>query len=338
MTETARAVQVATIARILREKGVDPVPLMRQCGFSPSVGVDPEALVPLQDVLALAFLAQQELGIPHFGLTVGERVAASGFEALMAPAAACPDVRSALHVLAEVMRRYRRGIVVLIVEQGGMAVVETRVMSVVPDRARLLSDAALVMLTEALRRFVGPRLRLAEVRLPYSRPGDVRRHSRLFPGPLAFDAEHAAVVLESGWLDCKIDRDRPQIRALLSAWPPMGAAPARSFADEVAHVLRREAGGVSGAGQTLVAQRLSLGVRAMHRRLAAEGTSFHAIRNQLRHERACYLLSMTTMSMAQIAQALDYSEASAFTRAFRIAAGIAPSGWRRRKRKGGDGA
>jgi AraC-like DNA-binding protein len=338
MTETARAVQVATIVQILRENGVDPVPLMRQCGFAPDAGSDPEALVPLEDTLALALLAQRSLGIPHFGLTVGKRVAASGFEALMAPAAACPDVRSAIHVLAEVLRRYRRGILAAVTEHGGMAVVELRVSTKVPERTRLLADVAMTMLAEALRRFVGPRLSFAEVRFAYARPADVRRHSRFFAAPLAFDAEHAALVLESAWLDSKIDHRRPQIRTLLAAWPPMDAPPRGGFVDEVAHVVRSFAGGGTGVTQAEVARRLGMGVRAMHRRLAAEGTGFHALRNRLRHERACYLLSMTAMSMAQIAQALDYSEASAFTRAFSGAAGCAPSEWRRRQRAAMAGA
>lgn len=328
MTETARAVQIATIAGILRDNGIDPVPMLLQCGFAPDTGHAPEELVSLQATLSFATLAQRALKDAHFGLAVGERVSNSGFEALMAPSAACPDLRSAIHVLAEVVRRYRRGMVCVIQEQGGLAVVEVRLTAPAMEGAALLADTAMVMATGALRRLAGPGFRLAEARFPYSRPQDLRRHRRLFAAPLAFDADHAALVMDVAWLDRKIDPTRPQIRALLDAWPPMAAEPASTFADEVAFVLHRETGG--GGSQAKVARRLGLGVRAMHRRLAAEGTNFHAIRTRLRHQRACFLLTMTAMPMAQIAQALDYSEASAFARAFRSAAGCTPTEWRRR--------
>ena len=44
------------------------------------------------------------------------------------------------------------------------------------------------------------------------------------------------------------------------------------------------------------------------------------------------MLANTTMDVGQIAAALDYAEASAFTRAFRRWSGTTPAAWRAQQR------
>jgi AraC-like DNA-binding protein len=48
----------------------------------------------------------------------------------------------------------------------------------------------------------------------------------------------------------------------------------------------------------------------------------------IRFEIACELLENTDMALGQVAAALQYSELSAFTRAFRRWSGQSPSAWR----------
>ncbi len=66
----------------------------------------------------------------------------------------------------------------------------------------------------------------------------------------------------------------------------------------------------------------------MHRRLSAFGTTFHALADEVRFELAQQMLEISTMDVRQIAQALDYADASAFTRAFRRWSGNTPARWR----------
>ena len=62
--------------------------------------------------------------------------------------------------------------------------------------------------------------------------------------------------------------------------------------------------------------------------LKSRGTSSRAIANEIRFEIARQLLQDTQASLAQISAALGYSEASAFTRAFRRWSGRTPTAWR----------
>ena len=72
---------------------------------------------------------------------------------------------------------------------------------------------------------------------------------------------------------------------------------------------------------------------AMHRRtlsrhLKSGGSGYRTITNEIRFEIARQLLEETEVSLGEIAAALGYSEASAFTRAFRRWSGQAPTAWR----------
>ena len=77
-----------------------------------------------------------------------------------------------------------------------------------------------------------------------------------------------------------------------------------------------------------VARLFSMHRRTLTRHLRTEGLAFRQVANEVRFEIACQLLQNTDMALSQIAAALKYSEASAFTRAFRRWSGESPSAWR----------
>ena len=68
--------------------------------------------------------------------------------------------------------------------------------------------------------------------------------------------------------------------------------------------------------------------RTLSRRLEAFGTSYQALLDEGRFEIARQMLADTELEVGQIAAALDYADASAFTRAFRRWSGTTPGQWR----------
>ena len=75
----------------------------------------------------------------------------------------------------------------------------------------------------------------------------------------------------------------------------------------------------------MVASLYAVSRRTLARHLQAEGGSFRQVANEVRCEIACLLLAKTDLSFSQIAEVLNYSEHSAFTRAFRRWSGQTPS-------------
>ena len=68
--------------------------------------------------------------------------------------------------------------------------------------------------------------------------------------------------------------------------------------------------------------------RTLNRQLNAVGTTFREVLDEIRFEIARQLLEDSAMEIIHIASFLGYSNASAFTRAFRRWSSTTPANWR----------
>lgn len=87
-------------------------------------------------------------------------------------------------------------------------------------------------------------------------------------------------------------------------------------------VLPAPAGGYRSLSE--VARRLGFSERTLKRRLSARGASFSSVLDELRMETAMLMLQAANSSHEEIASRLGYSDASAFSKAFRRWTGLAP--------------
>jgi AraC-like DNA-binding protein len=81
-----------------------------------------------------------------------------------------------------------------------------------------------------------------------------------------------------------------------------------------------------------IARELRMSPRTLKRKLAEHGTTFSAIRDDMRRQRALLLLDNRALSIGEIAAKLGYSELPNFTRAFRKWTGVTPIAYRERSR------
>ena len=102
----------------------------------------------------------------------------------------------------------------------------------------------------------------------------------------------------------------------------------RSIVPRVHHAVQ-ESLGTSPPEIGSVARLLAMHPRTLQRRLAAEGTSYAAILDDVRRAAASRYLTTTDLSLTQIARLLGLSEQSALTRCCRRWWGATPSAVRR---------
>ena len=77
-----------------------------------------------------------------------------------------------------------------------------------------------------------------------------------------------------------------------------------------------------------VAEQLHITERTLRRRLAAEGTDFRTIFDDIKNTLARNYLRKTSLSVAEIADLLNYSEATNFHRAFQRWNSTTPADYR----------
>jgi len=178
--------------------------------------------------------------------------------------------------------------------------------------------------------------------------GDVRGVAECaFPAPA-----YAASILErAGEKRASMLFDRPSHRLVFPAATldlpivtadPVATQLARAQCDRELAALT-EGGSFVGKVRTLVsrgddgtrsldevARRLHVSTRTLKRRLAEQGTSFSAVLEGVRHQRALLLLENRALGLAEVAGRLGYSDVANFTRAFRRWTGQTPAAYRTR--------
>lgn len=78
-----------------------------------------------------------------------------------------------------------------------------------------------------------------------------------------------------------------------------------------------------------VAEKLYMSDRTLKRQLAAEGTSYSNVVDEVRYRHAISLLSRSDYSLEKISEELGYSDVGNFTRAFKRWTGRTPGNWRK---------
>ncbi len=118
------------------------------------------------------------------------------------------------------------------------------------------------------------------------------------------------------------------------------AAAKRLAADQLERELAQVSDGLVGkirahlakhdAPPTIVelARTLKLSPRTLKRRLAEDGTTYSALRDDQRRQRALLLLDDRSLSISEVAVRLGYTELPNFTRAFRTWTGMTPAAYR----------
>jgi len=171
-----------------------------------------------------------------------------------------------------------------------------------------------------LRRFLGPHWTPDRIELPGPVQGRARIEA-LFGSNLAV-GDRAAIVFPAELLDA-LNPAPVAARGVLPAIVPDTS----DTTDIVRHMIAL--GRLTGdVGIEAIAGRMAMTRRTLQRRLAAAGTSFAALSQQLKEAEARAALRRHDTSITAIALALGYSDAAHFTRAFQRWTDQAPSRWR----------
>ena len=320
-----------SVAAVVRELGCDPEPLFRSAGFNVAQFDDADTRVPYLAASRLIARCTEATACEHFGLLVGERAGPSTLGVAGFMLRAAPDVRTALQDLVRHLDLHDDGGVPFVETAGEVSLLGYSIQQPGAEASGQIYDLSLAIGCNIMRALCGEGWRANEVLFARRRPNDMRPYERFFQAPLRFDAEQSAVVFPTRWLDHRPASADPLLHRHLEI--EANALHARQDA-AVAHELRRQLHRMLSTRKTSlasVARQLGMHERTLNRRLRAEGTTFQREYEEVRYTAALQLLGESRMTLAQIAAALDYSDASAFNRAFRRWAGVTPAQWRAEK-------
>lgn len=203
----------------------------------------------------------------------------------------------------------------------------------------LILELMLLLVQGVASWLVQRHLRLMRVDLVYPPPVHADEYANLFAGPAYFGQATTQLVFESDALRLPVRQDQTAVSAFMRRAPMDWIRPnisERSITHQVRDLLGAHLS--QSLSATQVASRMHLSSRTLARRLAAEGTHFHALKCVVRRDVAIARLLETAQSVSSIGVELGFADPAAFNRAFRQWAGMAPGAYRQGRQSGKSGS
>ena len=308
--------------------GYDPAPFLHTRGIDDKTLVDPDATVPMSACVGLLADGVRATGDDNLGLHVAEQAELGSFDVHFYAMVSSPTLGAAFERVCRYQRLIHETSQVRLETSGDRAVLSHRLPGGLAA-PRQTAELLLAAWVRAGRVATRTRWSPAEVRFAHRAPRDSREHERFFGAPLRFATGENALVLPAPLLDLRCRRTDPSLLSLLDRYAAdrLAVPGAATFADRARAALSDElqAGKVTARG---LAARLRVSIRTLHRSLAAEGTSYRRLLDQLRLDIAERHLTDDRMSVAEVAFLAGFSELSAFHRAFKRWTGRTPATFR----------
>jgi AraC-like DNA-binding protein len=167
-----------------------------------------------------------------------------------------------------------------------------------------------------------------EVSFSHNKPEDLTPYRRFFGVPLRFNGERTAIIFSKSWLATVPPESNAGLhRELQRQIAAQELRQPDTHSEQIRRALRTLVV-TGGATESQISELLSVPSRTLRRSLSSEGTTFRALLEEVHFEVARQLLADSEMATSEIAATLCYSDASAFTRAFRRWTNLPPAAWR----------
>jgi AraC-like DNA-binding protein len=176
----------------------------------------------------------------------------------------------------------------------------------------------------------GGKLPAARFDFAFENPPYAGSYGKVFPAPLHFEQRQSAFWFDATLLQQPVRRDAAALRAFLADARANVVIPPRSD-DLVSARVRKHLQCSQPAWPDLAAtaEALHMAPSTLQRHLATDGTSFQALKDELRRDLAIVRLNTSTVPLAALADELGFADSAAFQRAFKNWTGSAPGAYRR---------
>ena len=311
------------------ELGGDPAALRREIGLDGSLLHDPDFPIPASAVVQFLERAASVCACEAFGLLLSQKQDFSIFGPLWPFFRSASSVNEMLRDLAELFPVHTQGALVAVESTPDGAVLSYDLAAGVAQSRRQVIELGFGFVTTQLRR-LRPTWRPSEVLFRHGPPAELSWHRRLLGQNLQFNADQNAIFIDQEMLSQPFGSDDANERSDLALKFGTARATVPGAFRTHAEIVVRGLLPFARCDLAAAARMMRMSPRTLQRRLGAEQTSFDQIVDKVRADMAVCYLRDSDLTVAAVAEILQFSETSALTRAFRRWYGLAPIQVRRR--------
>lgn len=314
----------------LRGLGIDVDAALRKARMQPwDALATSDTLLDQETISRLIAAALEASGKPWLGIDVGSAVQASAHGPLGNAAVASSNLGQALETVARFGGvRYGAVQYQLLRKPAGVVLAVTELVDLGASRI-FVAGMVFATVLRMMEAVVGHRLDRIEVEFPFSEPQWRREIERLCVGRLHFNRPHLAFHLDNSLMlsPCMTADAKAFAVAYQQCEQLEFQSTVLPLKQSVLELLNCREGNYPSLGH--VANHLRMSERTLMRRLKQEGSSYQALLDDTRQQRAVWYLSHSNLAIEEIAERLGFADTSNFSRVFKRWLGCLPSETRR---------
>ena len=325
---TVAASAVCSLLDFAVSKGASRQSLIQRSGIKAAALLDRDNRIPFTSYVALMRAGQELCKDPALALHFGEAVDCSE---LSLPAGGATNIGDALSqgnryapLVIEVETVGTVDRFGLVRDAGQLWLVDYRAN---PNDFPELTESGFARMVCSTRRFAGDAKMIKAMRVTHAEPSYRAEYDRIFRVPVAFSSDTNGMQIDE---------------ALMSGvtFPSPSKYVTGVLHDHAEKLLVRLDSSQSTCGRVekllvpilhtgdvtvdRVASELGLSRQTLFRKLKAEGATFQQVLDQLRHRLALHHLTTDNASVQRTARLVGFSDATAFSRAFKRWTGLSP--------------
>ncbi|QDZ29269.1 AraC family transcriptional regulator [Noviherbaspirillum sp. UKPF54] len=313
----------------LRKRGVELSRLLSGTGLTWPQLLDASRSLSFAQMRRLILSALELSGSPLLGMEIGASVPVSAHGPVGYAAMASKDVGQALDVIVRYSVLRASMLDMRLLTGGPVACLQIRERFDLGDVRIPILEGTSVLLVQVLEALVGDALGELEYRVPYPAAPWHAAYASRFSGTIVFDAACMEIRFPGALLaaPCLTADPLAYAAALRDCEQALAQrGPGGDLAQQVRARLAAREGDYPGCDG--MADELHMSARTLIRKLKQCGTSYQALLDEVRKERAQWFLRHTGLPVETIAERLGYLDTSNFGRTFRRWFGVSPKEFR----------
>ncbi|HET7267343.1 MAG TPA: AraC family transcriptional regulator [Oleiagrimonas sp.] len=328
--ETASVIPPNVLVHVLvyaDECGVDTRAWFSGLGLTRAQMLDPQVKVSYHQARTILLRAIAALGEPALGLIVGRRQKIGSFGLLGLLMMTSATFGEAMHQAID-----NHQICGCLLDIGFEQLSGEEVALALwprfddPQLQPFLCEEVIASSLMIAIQLLGPEFGLKRIELTYAAPAYKSLYPRVLGTHVQFGARHNRAVIDAQWLTRPLPGHNPLTARQALELCKIQLSQRHDCRDEIVTavqgLLRDRLDHPPRIGEVAVA--LNLSERSLRRKLADTGHAFREILNEVRTERALELLRGGSMPVMDVADAIGFSDAREFRRAFKRWTGISP--------------
>ncbi len=325
-----RGTALSNYPGLVAELGGDPAALLRAAGIRPRDIGEQDVFVSLRSAVQAVESAAAATGTPDFGRRLAQRQGIEILGPVGVAARTAATVADAMAIFETFMAAYSPALSARLIDLDSpeRRFFEFRILVHGSPPPRQSVELSLGVTAKVFRLLLGPQYNPLSVHLPHEPLTPAADYLQYFGCTPYFGETRPGFTIRTADLTRQLNHDELAHRCVVDYLGTLVGPQQAGFGDSVRTIARQllPTGAVT---LEVVAAQFNLHPKTLQRRLAAEGTSFSGLIDEVRRAAAEHYLRDTRIDLSHLTRELGYTEQSVLTRSCRRWFGTSPTGYRR---------